>query len=172
MDSNSGDFGALIALIMGFGFCAMVIGFIVVVILVVTNWRIYTKAGQPGWASIVPIYNLFVMMDIIRKPRSWAVIILALGVFGSMLTAMQPAAGSDQDPNLIISLIQIVVSFVSIYYSVRLLRELARVFGQGVGFTLGLLFLPFIFYPILAFGGSQYQPALQALPGMSSMTQG
>jgi len=172
MDSNTGDFGAMMALIMGFGFCAMVIGFIFVVILVVTNWRIYTKAGQPGWASIVPIYNLFVMMDIIRKPRSWAVIVLVLGVAGSILTAMQPAAGSEQEPNLVISVIQFAVSLVSIYFSVRIVRELARVFGHGVGFTLGLLFLPFIFSPILAFGGSHYQPALQALPGMSSMTQG
>lgn len=172
MDSNTGDFGAMMALLMGFGLCAMVVGFIIVFVLVVTNWRIYTKAGQPGWASIVPIYNLFVMMDIIRKPRSWALIILVLGIIGSILTAMQPAAGSDKDPNLMISLIQIVVSLVSIYYSVRLLRELARVFGHGVGFTLGLLFLPIIFYPVLAFGGSQYQPAVQALPGMSSMTQG
>lgn len=172
MDSNSSEFGAMMALLMGFGLCAMVIGFIIAVILVVTNWRIYTKAGQPGWASIVPIYNLFVMMDIIRKPRSWAVIILLLGVAGSILTAMQPAAGSDKDPNLIISLVQIGVSLVSIYFSVRLLRELARVFGHGVGFTLGLLFLPFIFYPVLAFGGSQYQPGLTALPGTSSLTQG
>jgi hypothetical protein len=59
----------------------------------------------------------------------------------------------------------------SFYFAVRLLRELARVFGRGVGFTLGLLFLPIIFYPILAFGDSQYQPTVQALPGSSSIIQ-
>ncbi len=171
MDSDAAGVGALMALVMGSLACVMVVGFILVFILVITNWRIYTKAGQPGWAAIVPIYHLFVMMDIIRKPRSWAVIILVLGVAGSVLTSLQPAPGSEQDSNLMLSLVQIVVSLASIYFSVRLLRELARVFGRGVGFTLGLLFLPIIFYPILAFGDSQYQPTVQALPGSSSIIQ-
>lgn len=170
MNSDSSAFAAMMAMMMGSIMCLVVFGLVIVFILIVTNWRIYTKAGQPGWASIVPIYQLFVLMDIIRKPRSWAVIILVLGVAQSILTAMQPGANSDRDPNMLISLIQLGVGIASIYFTVRTFRELARVFGHGVGFTLGLMFLPFLFYPILAFGGSQYQPSTPALPGTSSLT--
>jgi len=70
MDAGASGFAAVMALLLGSMACLVVVGFVLFVILVVTNWRIYTKAGQPGWAAIVPIYNLFVMMDIIRKPRS------------------------------------------------------------------------------------------------------
>ena len=37
------------------------------------SWKIFEKAGQPGWAAIVPIYNLIVLVKIIGKPTSWVV---------------------------------------------------------------------------------------------------
>lgn len=39
-----------------------------VVLMIVSVWKIFTKAGQPGWASIVPIYNLIVMLQVAGKP--------------------------------------------------------------------------------------------------------
>ena len=49
------------------------IGFIVVILLVVVfmiaaMWKIFEKAGQPGWAAIVPIYNLYVLLKIVGSP--------------------------------------------------------------------------------------------------------
>jgi hypothetical protein len=43
----------------------------VIGLLVASNWKIYVKAGKPGWAAIVPIYNLIVLLEIIRKPMIW-----------------------------------------------------------------------------------------------------
>jgi hypothetical protein len=43
----------------------------VVVTLIAAMWSIYTKAGQPGWASIVPIYNIIVLLEIVGKPWWW-----------------------------------------------------------------------------------------------------
>ncbi|MDE6851630.1 MAG: hypothetical protein K2J67_03965 [Lachnospiraceae bacterium] len=37
---------------------------VVLVIMLVANWRIYTKAGQPGWGAIVPFYNLYLLYKI------------------------------------------------------------------------------------------------------------
>lgn len=37
---------------------------VIAVIMIVANWKIYTKAGKPGWASIVPFYNMYVMYEI------------------------------------------------------------------------------------------------------------
>ena len=39
-------------------------------------WKIFTKAGEPGWASIVPIYNLIVMLKITGKPMWWFILLL------------------------------------------------------------------------------------------------
>jgi uncharacterized membrane protein YoaK (UPF0700 family) len=39
-------------------------------------WKVFEKAGKPGWAAIVPIYNFIVMLDIAGKPVWWIVLLL------------------------------------------------------------------------------------------------
>jgi hypothetical protein len=98
----------------------------VVLILIISLWKIFTKAGKPGWAAIVPIYNMIVMLEIACKPIWWFILLL-------------------------IPLVNIIVIII-------VLIELAKRFGKGVGFAIGMLILPFIFYPMLAFGDSKYTP--------------
>jgi hypothetical protein len=43
----------------------------IVALIVVSMWKIYTKAGKPGWAAIVPIYNIIVLLQIVGKPWWW-----------------------------------------------------------------------------------------------------
>ncbi len=95
------------------------------VLTIVSMWRVFTKAGQPGWAAIVPIYNMYVFLLVIRKPWWWLLLLF--------------------------------VPLVNIVFIIMMLNELSKVFGQGVGFTLGLLFLSPIFLPILAFGNYPYK---------------
>jgi len=99
------------------------LGFIILIIASV--WKVFTKAGKPGWASIIPIYNLVVILDIAGKPLWWIILML-------------------------IPLVSLIVGII-VYVS------LANAFGKGVGFALGLIFLPFIFFPILAFGDATYK---------------
>jgi hypothetical protein len=54
---------------------------IVVIVLVVIleiagMWRVFEKAGQPGWAAIIPIYNYYVLLKIVGKPGWWLVLFL------------------------------------------------------------------------------------------------
>lgn len=110
-------------LLAGFGIFMLVI-LVFVILMIVSSWKVYTKAGQPGWASIIPIYNIVVWLKIVQKPVWW--VILAF-----------------------IPFVNIIVGIMMYYY-------LAKSFGKGPGFTVGLILLPFIFYPILAFGKSTY----------------
>lgn len=48
----------------------------VIVIAVISMWKIFTKAGEPGWAAIVPIYNLIVLIKIVGKPLWWIVLLI------------------------------------------------------------------------------------------------
>jgi hypothetical protein len=95
----------------------------IIVLVVAAYWKIYVKAGEPGWACLVPIYNIIVFLRIVQRPIWWIVL------------AFIPVV------NLIL-----IVAIV----------DLAKSFGKGVGFAIGLIFLPFIFYPILGFGDAQY----------------
>ena len=101
----------------------------IIVLIVASMWKIFTKAGKPGWAAIVPIYNVIVILEIVGKPIWWIILIL--------------------------------IPFVNIIIGFILANELAKAFGRGVGTTLGLIFLPFIFYPVLGFGSAQYQGGAQ-----------
>ncbi len=109
----------------GAGIGVMVFGLAVAVALIASVWTVFTKAGKPGWAAIVPIYNLVVLLEIVGKPIWWIVLML-------------------------IPLVNFVVgAIVSV--------ELARRFGKGAGFGIGLLLLSPIFYPLLAWGDARYE---------------
>ena len=102
---------------------------IVVIIAVIASlWQVYVKAGKPGWACLVPIYNLYVMMQIVGKPGWWVVLFI--------------------------------IPIVNIVMIVLLPFWMANAFGKGMGYGFGLLFLPYIFYPILGFGDARYRGAL------------
>lgn len=106
--------------VIGIVYCAILL------LLIISMWKIFTKAGKPGWAAIVPIYNIIVLVEICCKPIWWFILLL--------------------------------IPFVNLIVAIILFIELAKRFGKGVGFAIGLLLLGFIFFPILAFSDAKYQP--------------
>jgi uncharacterized membrane protein YhaH (DUF805 family) len=48
----------------------------VVVMMIAAQWKVFSKAGQPGWASLIPIYNVYVMTKIAGKPAWWLIMFL------------------------------------------------------------------------------------------------
>lgn len=48
---------------------------ILTVILIISQWKLFAKAGKPGWASIVPIYNFIVMLEIVGRPVWWVALL-------------------------------------------------------------------------------------------------
>lgn len=119
MDSN--NYGGLAA---GMGVVAWLLYIAVIVFYIFCMWKVFVKAGKPGWAAIVPIYNTLVMLEIVGRP--WWYLLLLL------------------------------VPVVNVVIGIMILFDLAKVFGKGTGFGFGLLFLSFIFIPILAFGDAKY----------------
>lgn len=106
----------------GIGGC---FGLCIGVIIVASLWRIFTKAGQPGWAAIVPIYNIFVLTQICNKPPYWIVFFF--------------------------------IPFVNFVAGILMANALARSFGKGAGFTVGMILLPMVFYPLLAMDNEPYR---------------
>lgn len=119
-DAMGGGLMALMA--MGAGF--MIFMLLLVVFMVIVLWKIFTKAGQPGWAAIIPIYNYIIILKIAGKPWWWIFLML--------------------------------IPVVNIVIAIMVIHNVSKSFGHGVGFTLGMLLLGIIFYPILAFGPSKY----------------
>ncbi len=59
----------------GLGFIGII--YLAVIVLIIASWwKIFTKAGKPGWAAIVPIYNIIVILEIVGKPVWWFILLL------------------------------------------------------------------------------------------------
>jgi len=54
----------------------VVIGFILALIGVVALWRVFQKASQPGWAAIIPLYNMYVVLKVAGRPGWWLILYL------------------------------------------------------------------------------------------------
>ena len=102
-----------------------IISLLIALLVIVAMWKVFTKAGQPGWASIIPIYNIYIWCKIVGRPGWWVILML--------------------------------IPFVNFIILIILSIDMAKSFGKGVGFGLGLAFLGIIFLPILGFGSAQYQ---------------
>lgn len=116
------------------GVVILLIQLAIIVLVIAGFWKTFTKAGQPGWAAIIPIYNLYILCKIAGRPGWWVILFL--------------------------------IPIVSIVAAIIISIDVAKAFGKGIGFALGLIFLSPIFYCILGFGSAQYQgPKPTAVPG-------
>ena len=56
------------------------ISLVILILMLVSAWKIFTKAGKPGWAVIIPIYNVIVLLEIIGKPWWWLLLMMFVPV--------------------------------------------------------------------------------------------
>jgi Family of unknown function (DUF5684) len=59
-----------------FGLVTTLIGLVITVVVIAGIWKVFTKAGEPGWAAIIPIYNLIVLLKVAGKPLWWFILFL------------------------------------------------------------------------------------------------
>src|SRR4051812_46245057 len=51
-----------------------IILFAAAVVIIIANWKLYKKAGKEGWASIIPIHNMIVLLEIVKRPLWWIIL--------------------------------------------------------------------------------------------------
>lgn len=108
----------------GVGMMLLLIYLAVIVLTIAGLWGVFKKAGEPGWAAIIPLVNVIFMLKVADREMWWIILYF-------------------------IPIVSLIPAFI-------VPIDIAKNFGKGTGFGLGLVFLPFIFYPLLAFGDAQY----------------
>ncbi len=107
------------------GILLLVVIYLGLIALMITSmWKIYVKAGQEGWACLIPIYNHLILLKIVGKPWWW--------------------------------IFMMMIPFAGIVWAIWTLNLLSKSFGKDEGYTVGLILLGFVFFPILAFGDAKY----------------
>ena len=102
----------------------IIIWFAIAIFIIAAMWKVFEKAGQPGWAAIIPIYNTYIMTKIAGKPGWWVLMLL--------------------------------IPFINLIFAIWLYNMISKSFGKDEGFTVGLVLLGIIFWPILGFGSAKY----------------
>lgn len=122
------------------------IGAVYYVLWIIGLWKVFTKAGEAGWKSLIPFYGVYVQYRLTWKANMmWPVCILLVG--GTLLA--QYTTGVPAILGAVLCIAGIVLNTIG-------LHKLSKAFGHGTGFTVGLFFLEPIFTIILGFGKSKY----------------
>lgn len=135
--SSKGWTAALIFLLIGI--------FVFTVIAVAGLWRVFTKAGHPGWAAIIPIYNSWVLLEM-GGQKGWISLVALLSF---------------------IPIVGIIAAIVYVVFFIMAALEIARRFGKSALFAIfGLVIFSIIGYLILGFGDAKYtEPAEEHVGG-------
>jgi len=109
------------------GLFLVIVPLLPLILIIAGVWKTFEKADQPGWAAIIPIFNLYVLLNVVGRPVWWLILFF--------------------------------VPIINVIVGVILCVDTAKAFGKGVGYALGLFFLPFVFWPLIGFGAPRYQGA-------------
>jgi len=94
-----------------------IIPLVLLIAIIAGMWKVFSKAGKPGWACIIPIYNIIVMLQIVGRPWWW----------------------------LILLLIPIVGLVIAIIVSIDMAKSFGKGVGFGIGLALlGIIFYPIL----------------------------
>lgn len=138
---------ALIAsLAIGFFLIVLAIVIAILVIMVISNWKILTKANEEGWKALIPFYNKWTLCEVVGLSPYWVIELL-------VVQALYLFINQVLEGNFVV----ISLSWLnSLYFNVVYSLSLAKSFGKDKSFGILTIFFPEITLPMLAFGKSEY----------------
>ena len=135
------------------------------ILLIIARWRIFTKAGEKGWKSIIPIYSDYVEWRIAWKKLNLFWVYLVLMILGLVLYGMSGAVVLDtatgtyvaaEAGNMILFGIGVVCIIAALILALVETYKLMCSFGHGMGWTILYIFFTNIVLLVLGFGSSSY----------------
>lgn len=118
------------------------------ILLAAGGWKMFEKAGEPGWKALIPIYNYYILFKICWTTRMFWIWVM-LGFVTGLLTGLA-------NNNMMLYLADALGLLAAIMTCV-LYYNLSMSFGHGLGYFLGLVFLSSIFIMIIGFSSDRYR---------------
>jgi hypothetical protein len=108
-------------------FIAFITQLAIILVILAGFWKVFTKAGYPGWASVIPIYNAYILLKIAGKPGWWLLL-------------------------LIIPIVNIVIAFI---IAIEIAKAFGKGTGFGIGLALlGFVFYPILGFGDASYKGA------------------
>ena len=121
-----------------------------IILLTVAEWKILTKAGEKGWKSLIPFYNIFVSHHIVGMSHTWFIIEVITWIIEFVLELIKMPAPVVLAVGIAVGIFTLVSELVHII-------KMCSCFGKGTGFKIGMILVPELFMLIIAFGKSEYK---------------
>lgn len=129
------------------------------VALVIGQWKIFEKAGEEGWKSLIPFYNAYILWKIAGRNFIELVVATVIVVVLSIVLGSIAAATSSGILGIITVLLYLIYLVYFIAVNCKFCDGLSKAFGHGGAFATGLFFMQPIFLMILGFNKDEYQKA-------------
>ena len=136
----------------------------------VSLWKIFVKAGRPGWFAIIPFYNSFVLADIGGTNIIWPIIFVASPIMSFLLTFCISFGVElfELDVNYDVlypstTLLSMLFSLLIYVATFVMMINLAKKFNKDTVFGVGLALVPIVFLPWLAFDKSEYNSSVKTV---------
>ena len=127
------------------------------VALVIGQWKIFEKAGEEGWKSLIPFYNAYILWKIAGRNFIELVVATVIVVVLSIVLGSIAAATSSEILGIIAGLLYLIYLIYLIIVTCKFCDGLSKAFGHGGAFATGLFFMQPIFLMILGFNKDEYQ---------------
>lgn len=149
-----------------------------IVLTFIASWKVHEKAGLPGWSGIIPYYNYYAraarvgMVDTFWKCLKILALTIGVSIVGTVVVAIvsaisligAEAAESVMTIGILLStLLNLAVAISSWALMIWAIVQLVKIdikfisyFGKGTGFAIGMLLVPYVFYPMLAWGQAEW----------------
>lgn len=140
------------------------------ILLIIAQWKIFEKAGEKGWKSLIPIYGQYILFKIVgAKLWFWGFLCLSI-VCSIMMSANAIPIDYNASQEVIEAQLNainwnqhipfligaIVTCIASLVIDIVLAIKIAKAFGKGLAYILGLIFFPGIVLLVLGFGKAKY----------------
>ncbi len=134
----------------------IIIYLVIKIFEIIGKWKVYKKALKPGWTSIIPIYNYWILIKI-SSIKWWYFIIILLAKIEYITNFIFVKVSIKKNFSILI-----ITMFYFVLYCIN--YNISKRFNKNYLFALGLTFLPFIFYPILGFSNAKYEKEKNVSP--------
>ncbi|MBR3269874.1 hypothetical protein IKG07_01340 [Candidatus Saccharibacteria bacterium] len=144
-------------------------------LVIIGQWKVFEKAGEKGWKSLIPIYGQYILFKI-AGAKVWFWVLLGATVLASIMMSANnlpidwnaTQAEIEAELNLVnwsnyipFILGAVISCLASLVVEIVLAIKLAKAFGKGVSYVLGLIFIPEIVLLVLGFGKAKYDKKVQ-----------
>lgn len=149
-NSALGSFAIKVITICLFAFISLYI------LQIIAKWKMFEKAGEKGWKSLIPVYSDYLIYKLFWSSSMFFASVVCFVAYYTLSTA-GAGIGAGSPLHMLYNIMLALILLINLIIGLALYFKVARAFGKGIGFGIGLFVFNTLFMIILGFGKSKYE---------------